>query len=67
MPEKKFIDPANIFAQVIKDDLTKNNMLNDKFEYEKFFVSSKPENFVEASKMFYEQKVLPEIVEVKSS
>lgn len=62
MPADKFIDPANTFAQIIKTDLTQNGMLNDKFEYEKFYVSSDPENFKEASKMFYELKNLPEVV-----
>ena len=34
MPENKFIDPALYFAQNIKQDLEKNNLLNNKFEYE---------------------------------
>ncbi|MBO6088018.1 glutamate racemase [bacterium] len=62
MPEDMFIDPAENFARIIKDDLTENNMLNDKFEYEKFFVSDNPENFKEAAKMFYEQGCLPEVI-----
>ena len=39
MPKEKFIDPSVYFAQNIKNDLMKNNMLNDKFEYEKFYVT----------------------------
>jgi len=62
MPADKFIDPSVYFAQNIKEDLAKNNMLNDKFEYEKFYVSSAPENFKTASQLFYELKKLPELV-----
>ena len=62
MPADKFIDPSVYFAQNIKESLAKNNMLNDKFEYEKFYVSSDPENFKTASQLFYELKKLPELV-----
>ena len=61
--ENIFIDPAQNFAKIIKEDLGKNNLLNEKFEYEKFYVSSDPENFKEASKMFYQLNELPEVVE----
>ena len=61
MSEDKFIDPSVYFAQNIKNDLEKNSMLNDKFEYEKFFVSSNPENFKEASALFYNIDKLPEL------
>lgn len=61
MPEDKFIDPAVYFAENIKNDLTKNNMLNKKCEYEKFYVSSNPENFKEASELFCKLKDLPEL------
>lgn len=62
IPEDKFIDPALYFAQNIKDDLTVNNLLNNKFEYEKFYVSSNPHNFIEASKLFYSINELPELI-----
>ena len=62
MPEAKFIDPSLYFAQNIKEDLTKSNMLNNKFEYEKFYVSSNPENFKTASEIFYKINELPEVV-----
>ena len=52
MPEDKFIDPAVYFAENIKNDLTKNNMLN---------ISSNPENFKEASELFCKLKGLPEL------
>ena len=61
LPEDKFIDPSIYFAENIKKDLEKNNLLNDKFEYEKFYVSSNPENFKMASELFYKVKDLPEL------
>ena len=59
--ENKFIDPALYFAQNIKQDLEKNNLLNNKFEYEEFYVSSNPENFKTASELFYKLKQLPKL------
>lgn len=64
MPENKFIDPALYFAQNIKQDLEKNNLLNNKFEYEEFYVSLNPENFKTASKLFYNLKQLPKLEKV---
>lgn len=61
MPAETFIDPSVFFAQNIKKDLTKNGLLGDKFEYEKFFVSSNPENFKVASELFYKLDKLPEL------
>ena len=61
-PEGKFIDPSIHFAKIIKNDLEKNNMLNDRFEYEKFYVSSDPENFKEAAKLFYALDMLPNLI-----
>ncbi len=62
MPEEMFIDPSVYFAQGIKKDLAENKLLNnDKFEYEKFFVSSEPENFKISSQLFYELNDLPEL------
>ena len=62
MPETKFIDPSLYFAKNIKEDLTKSGLLNNKFEYEKFYVSSNPENFKTASEIFYKINELPEVV-----
>lgn len=62
LPQDKFIDPAVFFVENIKKDLEINSMLNDKFEYEKFYVSSSPENFQTAGKLFYDLKELPELV-----
>lgn len=64
MPKDKFIDPSIYFAKEIKADLEKSGLLNDKFEYEKFFVSSEPENFKIASELFYKLDKLPELVEL---
>lgn len=57
--EEKFIDPSVYFAENIKQDLQNNGLLNNKFEYEKFFVSSNPENFKTASELFYKLKKAP--------
>lgn len=62
MPEDKFIDPALYFAQNIKEDLEKNNLLGKEHTYEKFYVSSNPENFKIASELFYNLDSLPELV-----
>lgn len=62
MPEEKFIDPSVYFAKNIKEDLTAKGLLNNEFEYEKFYVSSNPENFKTASELFYKLEKLPELV-----
>lgn len=64
MPEDKFIDPALYFAQNIKEDLEKNNLLGKEHMYEKFYVSSNPENFKIASELFYKLDKLPELVQM---
>lgn len=62
MPEDIFIDPSIYFAQIIKNDLEVNGLLNNKFEYEKFFVSAEPENFKIASELFYKLDGFPNLV-----
>lgn len=58
-----FIDPSQSFAEFIKADLGANAMLSDETKgSEKFFVSASPENFKEASAMFYRVSELPELV-----
>lgn len=64
MPEDKFIDPALYFAQNIKEDLEKNNLLGKEHTYERFYVSSNPENFKIASELFYKLDKLPELVQM---
>lgn len=58
-PEKDLIDPAKYFAQFIKEDLVANP---NGAGTEHFYVSSNPENFMAASKLFCELKDLPELV-----
>lgn len=63
LPKDKFIDPSLYFAEYIKNDLTKNNLLSDNTQgSEKFYVSATPEKFQEASEIFYQIKELPELV-----
>jgi hypothetical protein len=59
-----FFDPAISFAKYIKDDLEKNNLLSDRLsqEFEKFYVSSNPQNFKTSSKMFYDVEDIPELL-----
>ena len=63
-PEDLFIDPAEIFVRYIKEDLRKNNLLNphDKLGEEEIFVSANPEKFIQNSKIFYEVKKLPTVI-----
>lgn len=60
-PEKDLIDPAKHFAQYIKEDLTPNP---NGTSTEHFYVSSNPENFKTASKLFCELKELPELIKL---
>lgn len=56
-PKELFIDPAEMFASYIKSDLESNSLLNLKSctnRFEDFYVSSEPEKFKKASKLFYE-------------
>lgn len=62
LPEDKYIDPAIFFTQSIKNDLEKNNLLGKEPTYERFYVSSDPENFKIASELFYKLDILPELV-----
>ncbi|MCM1338983.1 MAG: glutamate racemase [Muribaculaceae bacterium] len=63
VPRDLFIDPAISFAQKIKTDLEKEALLNTETqEFEKFFVSSKPREFQQAAKMFYDVKEEPELL-----
>lgn len=54
-----FIDPANYFAEYIKNDLEKNNLTEIAQGTEKIFVSAFPGSFKESAKMFYELENLP--------
>ena len=69
-PKELFIDPAEIFAEYIKNDLSKQNLLNvcqalpdnNCAGTEEFYVSSNPKEFVKNAKIFYEIKKLPILV-----
>lgn len=63
-PENMFIDPAKIFVEYIKEDLSESGMLNTSSAKgtEEFYVSANPEEFVKNAKLFYEVKSLPVIV-----
>ena len=61
-PEDMFIDPSVYFAQNIKQDLTRRNLLNNEQEYEKFYVSSDPQNFKEVSDIFLKTSILPSLL-----
>lgn len=64
VPKELFIDPSECFAQFIKEDLTKSNLLNNSGQkgFEKFFVSANPEHFKAASSVFYPLSELPTLV-----
>lgn len=62
-PAELFIDPAENFAQYIKADLEKSSLLvKNKLKQEEFYVSSAPEKFFEASKMFYNLNTKPKLL-----
>ncbi len=63
-----FIDPAKAFAEFIKWDLTKNNLLNQstKQGIEKFYVSASPEKFEKASAIFYNISTNPELINLNT-
>ncbi len=64
-PEKGLIDPSKYFAEFICNDLRVNELLNGGIQgSERFFVTSNPENFRNASKLFCELKELPELIRV---
>lgn len=61
-PEDMFINPAQYFAQFIEKDIKSAGLENIKKDYEpKFYVTSNPEQFMSASKLFYSVKQIEEI------
>lgn len=60
--KKNLINPAKYFAEFIVNDLEKSEMLtnfsNGKTE---FYVTSNPEKFTVAAKLFMEEKIIPEL------
>lgn len=63
-PEEMFIDPAIPFAEFIKSDLEKLNLLNtsNNKPTEEFYVSLEPVKFQKAAKMFYNLKSTPKLL-----
>ena len=61
-PKELFIDPAEIFVDYIKSDLSKNNLLSYSGGKESFYVSANPEKFKDHAKIFYNVKNMPELV-----
>lgn len=65
LPADKFIDPSQDFANFIKNDLAKNNLISENEQgSETFYVSANPEKFLEAAKVFYPVKELPTLVKL---
>ncbi len=64
-PKNMFIDPALYFAEYIKNDLEKHELLNENTGSEKFLVSANAEEFKIAAKMFYELKNTPTIINLE--
>lgn len=65
LPDKDFIDPSILFAQLIKENLQQSGLVNnERSEDDKFFVSSNPENFISASKMFYKLMENPTLIKL---
>lgn len=63
-PQNLFIDPAKIFVEYIKNDLT----LNDSAQIgkEEFFVSANPDDFIKNAKLFYEVRKTPQLYNAPS-
>lgn len=63
-PKSLFIDPAEIFTDFIKQDLSKEGLINTSSErgYEEFYVSANPEDFKRNAALFYKIEKLPQIV-----
>lgn len=61
-PRNLFIDPAEYFAEFIKNDLKQQGLLEISQGSEEIFVSSNPEIFKKSAKMFYELKENPQLI-----
>lgn len=59
--EDLFIDPAEVFVDYLSKDLDLNNSVDAGFE--EFYVSAEPESFLRNSKLFYDVKNLPQVVQ----
>lgn len=64
-PKELFINPAQIFARYIIDDLKQNHLLNTSSAGSvHYFASSEPEHFKQNAKMFMEIDEMPGLVEI---
>ena len=63
IPRDRFIDPAIMFAQYIKSDLEKNDLIGAGNGREEFYVSANPEKFYQNSQLFYKLKEKPLLVQ----
>lgn len=68
MPENLFIDPAEIFIDYIKNDMDSAGLLisEQNIGVEQFFVSANPESFKLHSKIFYDVKTLPVLINLNN-
>lgn len=63
--ENLFINPATNFAQLIANDMKNLEIISDKNKLSKtFYVSQSPEQFVKASKMFFELQETPVLINI---
>ncbi len=62
VPSEMFIDPSVFFAEYIKSDLEKLDLLNTSGGHEEFLVSANPKEFKKAAEMFYQLEDVPELV-----
>ena len=64
--ERILINPARIYAQAVKEDLNKKNLLNtsEKSYDDEFYVTGSVEQFLNNSKQFYSTKIKPQVVEL---
>ncbi len=68
-PKEMFIDPAEPFAQFIKEDLTSCGLVRNKSDkkYEEFYTSANPKQFRESAKLFYKLDKAPELIKFSTS
>lgn len=64
-PKELFTNPATIFAQYIKEDLKKNNLLAVKTQGSiHYYASSNPEHFKQNARVFLQIEEKPQLVEL---
>lgn len=62
-PKEIFINPAKKLAELIKDDMKISNLISNNKDFsQKFYVSKSPDKFIDSSKMFYEIKSMPQLI-----